>query len=451
MEQNQLTTGKISTSLLRFAMPFLAASLLQALYGAADLFVVGQYTNSQAVSAVSIGSQVMQTITGIVLGLSMGGTVLIGRCVGAKDNEGTARAIGNMAVSFILLAAVLTPLMLFCTNASVSLMHTPPEAVADTRAYIFICACGIPFIIGYNAVSGIFRGLGDSKTPVYFIALACVINIVVDIVLVAGFHMGAAGAALATTLSQGISFIVSLFYMKRKGFSFPLNRSHFRLERYSAVRIFKVGMPIALQDALVNVSFLIITAIINTMGLIASAAVGVVEKIIVFAFLLPSSFSSAVATMTAQNIGAKKPERARQGLYWGIAFSLVFGVAFCGYVQFLPETLTAVFSSDPAVIREAGSYLRSYSIDCILVAVIFCMNTYFSGSGRSMISMIHSLIATFLVRVPLSQFLSRTEGAGLFEIGFAAPAASLLSVFICIGCYIWLYRREKASEKRRLE
>lgn len=442
-ERYSLTKGHIGKVLLRFALPFLLSSFLQALYGAVDLFVVGQYADSAAVSAVSIGSQVMQTITGIILGISMGGTVLIGRCVGERSEKGAAKAVGTLTVLFIILAAVLTPVMLLCTNGSVAIMETPPEAVAYTRTYILICACGIPFIVGYNAVSGIFRGIGDSKTPVYFIAIACAINIAGDFLLTGLLHMGAAGAAIATISAQGISFLISLLYLYKKGLAFPFSKKDLRLDGFSLRTILKVGIPIALQDALVNVSFLVITAIINVMGLVASAAVGVVEKIIVFAMLPPNSFASAVATATAQNAGAGREDRALASLRWGIGFSLVFGIAVCVYSQFGAQTLAAIFTNDDAVIKAAGEYLRYYSIDCILVSFVFCMNSYFSGEGRAIVSFVHSMIATFGVRIPMTYLLSRTANGSLLSMGLAAPAASAVSILICFGYLIWMYYRRK--------
>lgn len=445
MRTVQLTSGRVGPALLRFACPFLIASLLQALYGAADLFVVGQFASSAAVSAVAIGSQVMQTITGIVLGISMGGTVLIGNRKGAQDDEGVAQAIGTLSVLFAVIAVLLTPVMLFSANGAISIMHTPEAAVSLTYQYIMTCACGIPFIVGYNAVSAIFRGLGDSKTPVYFIAIAAAINVILDFLLVGVFHMSAAGAALATISAQGISFLSALFYMKRKGFPFPFGKRHFRLNMAAAGKILKVGSPLALQDALVNVSFLTITAIINTMGLIASAAVGVVEKVIVFAMLPPSAFSSAVAAMTAQNMGAKKPERALKTLRCGILCSLIFGIGFCTFSQFFAPTVTAIFSNDSAVIASAALYLRAYSIDCICVSFVFCMNAYFSGCGKSFFSLVHSMIATFGVRIPVSYFMSTIPGVSLYQIGFAAPLASIVSITICSGYFLW----QKFMSRRR--
>lgn len=438
-----LTRGKISTTLLKFAIPFLFASLLQALYGAADLFVVGKFADSATVSAVAIGSQVMQTITGIVLGISMGGTVLIGRCIGEKNDEGTAKAIGSLSVLFIIFAIILTPLMLLSTNSAISLMQTPSEAIEHTRQYIIICALGIPFIIGYNSVSGIFRGLGDSKTPVYFIGIACIVNIIVDFVLVGFFNFGAVGAAIATISSQAISFIIALIYMVKKGFSFELNKKHFKLDRDSIKHILIVGFPLALQDALVNVSFLIITAVINTMGVIASASVGVVGKIIMFTMLPPISFGSAVSAMTAQNIGAGKPKRAKKVLHYGITFSLIFGVFATIYSQIYPGTLTSIFTNDPEVINASNQYLKSFSIDCIMVSFVFCMNGYFSGIGKSVVSLIHSLIATFGFRIPLTYMLNKITGVTLYEIGFAAPISTFVSVLICFGYLYWQNKKDK--------
>jgi putative MATE family efflux protein len=431
-QQNTLTEGNVMTTLLRFAFPFLLASLLQTLYGATDLLIVGQFGSSAGVSAVASGSQVMQTITGIILGLTTGGTILIGQYCGAKRDNDVAESIGTIICVFAIIAAFLTVIMLLLANTITNLMNTPAEAMLPTHQYIFICSCGIPFIIGYNAVSGILRGLGNSKAPLYFIATACLINLIGNLIFVGALHMGAAGSALATILAQAISFMLALLFLKKTGFTFAFHRSHIRLERTKATKIFKLGLPIALQDGLINISFLIITAIINTMGLTASASVGVVEKIIVFTMLVPIALSSAIAAMTAQNIGAGKQERAKQGLYVGIGFSLIFGISLYLYTQYHLTTLTALFSTDTAVIETAALYLKSYSIDCILVCFIFCMNSFFSGCGHSLFPMFHSLLVTFIIRIPVSFFLSKMPGITLYEIGFAAPLASFGSVIMCM-------------------
>ena len=441
MKQLSLTEGRVAPTLVRFALPFMLSSLLQSLYGAADLFVVGQYAGAAAVSGVSIGSQIMSTVTMLILSLSMGGTVLIGNCIGSRDEDGAATAIGTQASLFALFAVVLTPLMLFGTDVGVALMQTPPEAVADARDYVFTCSMGLPFIVGYNALSGIFRGLGDSKTPVYFVALATVINIAADFWLVGGLHMGSTGAAIATITAQGLSFVAALIFLMKKGFPFPFTRRHLRLNGRAARRILKVGGPLALQSTSVHLSFMIISAIINTMGLIASAAVGVTEKIMAFAFLPPDAFAAALAAMTAQNIGAGKPKRALEALKWSILFSLAVGLLVCGFANLFPEVLPAIFTTDGEVIWAAGLYMRTYSIDCILVAFVFSFNNYFSGCGNAVISMIHNVIATFAVRIPVTLLMRRVEGATLLHMGLAAPAASLLSVIICGWYFLWLRKK----------
>lgn len=430
--ERALVEGKILPTLLAFSGPFLLASILQALYGAVDLLVVGQFADSARVSAVAIGGQVMQTITGIVLGISTGGTVVIGQYIGAKKKRAAAFAVGNLTALFIVIGILLTIVMILMVKPITGIMQTPQEAASHTIQYIRICACGIPFIVGYNGVSGVFRGFGDSKTPLYFVALACLINVGLDFLLIAGFHMGASGAALATVIAQGVSFCAAILYMMKKGLPVAFQKQYIGFHGGQAVRILKIGSPIALQDALVNVSFLIITAIINTMGLIASAAVGIDEKIIVFAMLVPTSFASAVAVMTAQNVGAGRMDRAKQSLWTGVGLAFICGLLIWIYCQFAPETLTALFSKDPQVIHQAGLYLRNYTIDCMLVAFIFCANSFFSGCGYSLFSLIHSMLATFGVRVPVSWFLSRMSGITLLEMGYVPPMASCLSIILCL-------------------
>lgn len=311
------------------------------------------------------------------------------------------------------------------------LMHTPAEAMADTRHYILICSAGIPFIMGYNVVCGVLRGLGDLRSPLYFVGIACVINIAFDFLLVGAFGMRAAGAAIATVFSQGVSFVAALAFLRKRGFHFDFSRNDIRFNRRLSGRILKLGAPIALQDALVNVSFLLITVIVNQMGVVASAALGVLEKIVVFAMLPPTAMASAVATMTAQNYGAGLTGRMTGCLKAGIAMSLVFGVSVCAYSQVLPETLTAIFTTDIAVVNMGADYLRGYSLDCILVCFVFCINSHFSGQGNSWFPMLHSMAATFMVRIPLSYLFSHINPSSLLLMGYAPPISTLFSLLIC--------------------
>ena len=446
MEKNSLITDRIGPVVFRFAMPFLVANILQALYGAVDMFVVGHYADSAALSAVSVGSQVMQTFTSILMGLTTGGTVLLGQRVGAKDGKGAANAVGAMVALFSVVAVVLTAGMFFTSEPFVHLLQTPEAAVPHAVTYVSICVLGLPFITAYNTIASIFRGLGDSKRPMLCIAAACLINVAGDFVLIGGLGLGAKGAAIATVVAQGCSVVVALLLLARRGLPFPFAASDIHFHRAETGKILKVGLPLCLQDTLVNMSFLIITAIINSMGLVASAAVGVVGRITSFAFMPNGAFSSAVATVAAQNIGAGRQDRALKSLWAAVGFSLIFSTLFCVYSQLLPETLIRIFTSEADVIAAGAQYLRADAYDALLTSFVFCFNAYFSACGNSMISMIHSLIATFLVRIPLSWMVSRMAEPSLFGIGLAAPAASLFSIVVCVGYFQYLRKKSGASQ-----
>ena len=436
MKELDLTRGSVPKVLLKFAMPFLLANCLQALYGGADLFVVGWFDDAASVSGVAVGSQVMQTITGAILSLASGATILIATATGAKDHRKVAETIGTSICFFGIVALAVTVAMVLLHEQVALAMHTPVEAMRDTTNYILICSLGIPFIFGYNVVCGIMRGLGDSKSPLYFVGLACAINIVMDFVLVGGFGLRAAGAAAATVMSQGVSFLTALWWLHRTGFSFEFRRSDIKINGQLNFQIVKLGGPLALQDALINVSFLLITVIVNGMGVVASAALGVVEKIIIFAMLPPFAISSAVATMTAQNYGAGILHRMKKCLVYGIASSLAIGLAVCAYSQFWPETLTGLFTNDAAVIEMAAGYLRGYSIDCVLVAFVFNLNSFFIGQGNSWFTMAHGLAATFLFRIPLSYLAGQLHPHDLVLMGYAIPLSTLVSV---IACFVFLH------------
>lgn len=428
----RLTEGNIWGTILRFSMPFLLANLLQALYGASDLFMVGRFADSAGVSAVSTGGQVMQTLTGLSVGLTTGGTVLIGRYYGARRGRDMVDAVKTSLLLFGLLSAAMAALTLWFLDPICALMQVPAQALALTREYLRICACGIPFIVGYNAVSGILRGLGDSRTPLLFITVACVINVSTDLLFVGVLRMGAPGAAVSTVIAQIASLVLAGCYLLAKGHLAKYARSRPRFRAVAAREMLSAGLPIALQEGVVNASFLVITAVINHMGLVASAAVGVVEKLIVFSMLPTTAVASAIAAVTAQHRGAGLMGRARRCLRCGIALSLVFGVGCCLAAQLAGPSLVGLFSKDPSVVAAGARYLRSYSLDCVVVCFVFCLNTYFSGGGRPVFPLVHSLCSTCLVRIPLSWYLSHVPGADLFRIGFAAPAASLVSLALCV-------------------
>ncbi len=445
-EKNDLTQGSIGKNLVMFALPYLLSSFMQTFYGMADLFVVGLYNGSETTTAVSIGSQVMHMLTVIIIGFVLGTTVHIGQCVGAKDGKKAAGTVGTSTVFFAVFAVGLTAVLLLCTGPIVHVMLTPAEAVAETKTYLVICFAGIPLIMAYNVISGIFRGAGDSKRPMYFVAAACVTNIGLDFVFIGICGLGAAGAALGTVCGQAVSVAAALVVIRRQDLGFDVRREDFLVDREIVSKVLKVGTPVAMQDGLIQIAFILITVIANSRGLVASAAVGIVEKLIGFLFLVPSAFLSAISTVTAQNMGADKPERARRALYYSLVVTVCWGLFCALYNQLLPHTLVGLFTRDQAVLQAGCEYLRSYAFDCVFAAVHFCFSGYFCGDQKSMVSFIHNITAIILVRIPGAWLASRFFPESLYPMGWAAPLGSLLSAMICIGFYLY-YRRGEESMK----
>lgn len=440
MEKN-LTTGSVFKNLVRFSLPFLLSYFLQSLYGMADLFIVGQFNSTDSITAVSIGSQVMHMITVMIVGLAMGATVNIGQAIGAKDNKRASKIIGNTVVLFTAVSLAATVLLLLLVKPIVSIMSTPKEAVSGTIQYLTICFIGIPFITAYNIISSIFRGLGDSKSPMYFVAVACVANIALDYLFIGVFDLGPTGAALGTTLSQTISVIIALISILKRKTSVTLDKKCFRPEGAVLKSIVRVGIPIALQDGLIQIAFILITVIANNRGLDDSAAVGIVEKVISFLFLVPSTMLSAVSTLAAQNIGAGYYRRARKTMGYAILICVGFGLAAATAVQFVAEPIVSVFDKTPAVVRAGGQYLRGYIWDCVFAGIHFCFSGYFCACGKSGISFLHNILSILLVRIPGAYFMSELFSDTLLPMGLAAAVGSLLSVIVCGVAFIIVKRK----------
>lgn len=445
MEKN-LTTGSVFRNVICFSLPYLLSYFLQTLYGMADLFIIGQFEGVASTTAVSVGSQVMHMLTVMLVGLSMGTTVSIGQAVGGGDRRRAAQAIGNTATLFMALSAGLTVGLLLLVRPIAGVMSTPAEAVEGTVRYLTICFIGIPFITAYNIISSVFRGLGDSKSPMYFIAVACVANIALDYLFMGALHMGPAGAALGTTLAQAVSVAVSLAVILRKR-SIVLCRQDFKPRRDVLGKILSIGLPITLQDGFIQISFIIITVIANRRGLTDAAAVGIVEKVIGFLFLIPSSMLSTVSALGAQNIGAGKPERAVATLRYAILIASGVGLIIAVSVQFIAEPIVALFTdgsrTDGAeVIRLGGQYLRGYIWDSFLAGIQFSFSGYFCAIGRSGLSFLHNFLSIVCVRVPGAYLASRLFPQTLLPMGLAPACGSLLSVIICVIAYALLARRK---------
>ena len=444
--ERDLTSGSVWKNIVYFSLPYLLSYFLQTLYGLADLFIVGQFDGVASTTAVSIGSQVMHMLTVMIVGLAMGTTVNIGRAVGARDSKKASKVVGNTMVLFIGVSVVLAVLLLLLVRPIVNVMSTPAEAVEGTVRYLTICFIGIPFITAYNVIASIFRGLGDSKSPMYFIAIACVANIALDYIFIGALHMGPEGAALGTTLSQTISVVVSLWVILKKQTGISVKRADFRPDRVTMGQVLKIGVPIAAQDGFIQVAFIIITIIANRRGLSAAAA-GIVEKIISFLFLVPSSMLSTVSALGAQNMGAGKYERADQILRYAMGIAVGFGLIVSLLIQIIAGPVVGLFTTDATVILLGAQYIRGYIWDCIFAGVHFSFSGYFCAYGKSEISFIHNLIAILCVRIPGVYLTSNIFPDTLFPMGLATATGSLLSVIICMIAFGWLKRQEKRKGK----
>lgn len=440
-----LTTGSVFKTILYFSLPYLLSYFLQTLYGMADLFIIGQYCGVESTTAVSIGSQVMHMLTVMIVGLAMGSTVMIGRAVGAKEKEKVNQAVGNTAALFMSLSVISTVLLLLSVRAIVTVMATPEEAVDGLVWYLNICFIGIPFITAYNIISSIFRGMGDSRSPMYFIAVACAFNIVLDYLFIGVWGFGTAGAALGTTLSQTISVLVSFVVIRKRGMIPGLCRSDFRPKKEVLGNILKVGVPVAVQDGFIQIAFIVITVFANRRGLSDAAAVGIVEKLIGILFLIPSSMLSAVSALSAQNIGAGRHDRARDTLKYATMIAVAFGLFASVVMQFAAEGAVGLFADDGEVIRLGGQYMRGYVWDCIFAGVHFCFSGYFCAYGFSMISFLHNSISIVCARIPLAYIAANYFTESLLPMGIAAPAGSLLSVIICIAAFVWMRRKPEGG------
>ena len=441
--KRELTSGSVMKNLLFFSLPYLLSFFLQTLYGMADLLIIGQFGSVADTTAVSVGSQVMHMLTVMIVGLAMGATVNIGQAIGGRDSRRAALFTGNTVTLFMGLSVTLTFLLLILRNAIVFAVSTPADAAAGTGDYLTICFIGIPFITAYNIISAVFRGMGDSKSPMYFIAVACAANIALDYLFIGVLGMGPAGAALGTVLSQAISVIISLIVIKRRSTGLALTKADIRPNKQIIGKILKIGIPVAMQDGFIQIAFMVITVIANRRGLNDAAAVGIVEKIIGFLFLVPSSMVSAVSALGAQNIGAQKPERARKTLLYAIFIAAGFGGTVAVIMQFLSGGAVSLFTDSAVVTRLGGEYLRGYAWDCLFAGIHFAFSGYFCACGKSGISFMHNMIAILLVRIPGAYFMSSMFPGTLYPMGLATAAGSLLSAIICAAAFIILIKKRK--------
>ena len=441
-DKADFTQGNILKKLVAFMMPILGALILQAAYGAVDLLVVGRFGSTSGLSAVSTGSQVLNLVTFVVIQFAMGITVLIARYLGEKRPERIGAVIGGGAVVFTMMSVALFIAMVGFARPISVLMQAPAEAVDLTASYVRICGAGILFIVAYNLLSAIFRGLGDSKSPLLFVLVACIVNIIGDLILVAGLHMDAAGAAIATVTAQALSVVFAVMLLLKKDLPFAITKKDFRLNPQCR-KFLKIGLPLALQEFLTQISFLALCAFVNRLGLEASSGYGVACKIVNFAMLVPSSLMQSMASFVSQNIGAGKKKRAKQSMFTGIGVGLAVGCVVFVLVLFKGDVLCSAFSTDAAVIQNGFAYLKGFAPETLVTAILFSMVGYFNGNNKTVWVMTQGLIQTLLVRLPLAYFMSIQPNASLTKIGLAAPVATTVGIFLNVGFFIYLNRAEQ--------
>lgn len=434
MKQNNLTEGSILRTLLVFAVPFLIANILQSLYGAVDLFVIGRYCTAESVAAVSTGTQVTQIVTSLITGLTLGSTILVGQYMGRGDLTHVKHTIGTTLTIFAVVSLVLTALMLGFERQLLTLLRTPEASFALTMRYVAVCSAGNFFVCGYNAISAILRGYGDSARPMMFVGIACALNIALDFLFVGGFGWDVTGTALATILSQGASMVIAVVYLKRKRFLFDFKLSSFRPVPSIAKKLAAVGIPISFQEMMVRISFLYLMAVMNKCGVYAASVVGISSKFDVFAMLSATSMANALAAITAQNLGAGKPERARKSLWYGLSFALCISCLFWVWAQLSPESMIQVFTSDANVIAAGVPFFRSCSYDYIMVAVVFCLNGYLNGRQKTVWTMVSCSAGALLLRIPMVYLFGRYFADDLRMLGSIAPIVSGI-----MACYTLLY------------
>ena len=428
MKSNDLTKGGVTKTLVRFSLPFLLANLVQNLYGLVDLFVVGQFADAAGLSAVSLGGLMMGTFNCAVIGLTAGGTVLVGQLLGAKKDTDLRETVATMFSLYPIIAIALTVILMLLSRPLMCLVNTPEECFDGALAYFRICIGGLIFTTGYNTLSAALRGLGDSKNPLLFVVAACIFNIIGDLILVAGCGMGAAGAAIATVASQALSMLLGIFYLRKRDFVFDFKLKSFHLKGDKVRSLLRLGLPVCLQETLVMSSFIFLEAIINGMGYIAVAAAGVADKVFMVATIPAMAFSSSLSAMVAQNIGAGLKDRAKRCLLVGGGISFLIGVLLFIWMAAAPGSAISVFTRDREVIATAVNYLRSYKYEYLFCSLAFCISGFVNGTGHTRFTLINNFVSTFIVRVPLVFLFSRIEGATLFTIGIALPIASAVQM-----------------------
>ncbi len=441
--EKDLTQGNVIRQLVMFALPFMLSNLIQSLYNVADMLIVGKFGGPVGISAVNIGGQVTFLMTNLVIGLSVGGTVVIAQYLGYGDRKAVNESIGTLLIALLAAAVAMTAIMLCVSTPILHLIQTPEESFAQAREYLDITIMGTVFIFGYNALSAIMRGVGDSKRPMYFVLIACVTNIVLDLILVGGFRMGARGAAVATVISQALSMVLCIIYLKRNDFIFDFKISSFQFKKERFKTLMRVGIPTSIQNVATNMSFLVLTALVNGFGVSASAALGVVGKFNSFAILPSIAVGSSVSAMAAQNIGANELDRAKKTFHTGLMLAMGISIPIFLVAQLFPEQIIRIFDDDADMVRSGMEYMRTFTFDYLVAPISFCINGLITGAGHTAFASVNGILSALGFRIPFALLFGMVLPLGLTGIGLAAPIASGGAVLI--GLIFYLSGRWKNS------
>lgn len=433
--ERDLTKGSVVKQLIMFALPFMLSNLIQSFYNVADMYIVGKFCGPAGISAVNIGGQVTFLMTNLVVGLCVGGTVIVAQYLGNDRRKEVVECIGTLLVSLLGAAVVITVVMLFISTQILNLIQTPEESFAQAREYLDITIMGTLFIFGYNALSAIMRGMGDSRRPLYFVTIACALNIVLDYILVGGFGMEAKGAAIATVFSQGVSMALCVIYLKTHDFVFDFKLKSFRFYPHHFKVLMKVGVPTSIQNVISNFSFLVLTTIANQFGVAASAGLAVVGKYNGFAIMPTVAVGSSISAMAAQNIGAGQLDRAKKTLHTGLLLAYAVSVPIFLLSQLFPEQIIGIFDKDPAMLEAGAQYLKSFSFDYLCVALVFCVNGIITGSGHTAFASISNILSSVGFRIPMALLFGIVLDGGMRGLGLAAPIASLATTVLVLIFY----------------
>lgn len=435
--EKDLSQGSVTKQLVQFSLPFLLSNIVQSLYNVADMLIVGNFSGTNSLAGVNIGGQITFILTNIIAGLCTGGTVIIAQQLGAKDRKAVKESTSTLMTVLVIASFLTTALMLILKNPFLRALKTPKEAMEESSKYLLVTVLGIIFIFMYNALSAIMRGMGDSKRPFYFVLVACVVNIALDILFVGGLKMGAFGAAIATVAAQALSVLLCILYLKKNNFIFDFKLKSYRLYKGRTAKLFKVGLPTAVQNGIVGVSFLFITAMVNSIGGVdASAAVGVVSKLNSFAILPAVAMSSSISAMAAQNIGANKWDRAVKTFKVGTVMSVVISYVIFAVIMIFPEPLLRIFdSTNPAMIEAGKNYISTFAFDYLFVPIVFCYNGLFVGAGHTTFSLVNGTLSAIALRVPAAYLFGVAMEWGLRGIGLGAPVATFGSLLLATWFY----------------